>query len=82
MATEELCTVEVMLDGHSHQVVVAGNSSPAFGFEPPGGQPMEPILLRFRCDTCKGFAKLPFVPPSKTWRRPFVVRRVIHTSDE
>lgn len=82
MTTEEICTVEVMLNGHTHQVVVVGNNSPAFGFEPSGAPASQPAMLRFRCETCKGVAKLPFVPPSKTWRRPFVVRRVVHMSDE
>jgi hypothetical protein len=83
MTKEELSTVvEVILNGQVHQVVVAGNNSPAFGFERPGGQLPDPTMLRFRCDTCNGVAKLPFVPPSTTWRRPFVVRRVVHIQNE
>lgn len=78
MTAEEIYTVEVMLNGHAHQVVVAGNSSPAFGFEPAGTVRSEPVMLRLRCDTCGGIGKLQFVPPSKSWRRPYVVRRVVH----
>ncbi len=83
MSSEEnLCIVEVMLNGQAHRVVVSGNNSPAFGFEPAERQAPSPTLLRFRCDICNGVAKLAFSPPSKSWRRPFVVRRVIHLSDE
>jgi len=82
MATEELCTVEVMLNGHTHKVVVAGHNSPAFGFDATDTKVSEPALLRFRCDICKAVAKLSFTPPSHSWRRPFVVRRVDHLPHE
>jgi len=82
MASEEVCTVEVMLNGHAHEVVVAGNSSPAFGFETAGTRSPEPVMLRLHCDMCDSKGKLSFVPPSKSWRRPFVVRRVIHQPGE
>jgi hypothetical protein len=81
MAKEEQCTVEVMLNGRTHRVIVSGSSYPAFGFENASALPLEPTLLRFRCDTCDSAARLPFVPPSRSWRRPFVVSRVIHTAD-
>jgi hypothetical protein len=83
MSSEKLvCTIEVMLNGHRHQVIVSGKNSPVFGFESTEGQTFEPIPLRFRCDVCDGTAKLAFLPPSATWRRPYVVRRVVHTTDE
>lgn len=75
--SEEFC-IEVLLNGFTHKVFVVGNNSPVFGFEPSGGLPPEPVTLRVRCETCKGIAKLPFQPPSKAWRRPFVVQRVVH----
>jgi hypothetical protein len=81
VAKEQQCTVEVMLNGRTHLVVVSGGSSPAFGFEHAAGPPPEPTLLRLRCDICAAVARLPFVPPSRSWRRPFVVSRVTHTAD-
>jgi hypothetical protein len=82
MSDENSYTVEVMLNGHVHQVTVSGNNSPAFGFEAAAGKASGPALLRFRCDVCNGVAKLAFTPPSPAWRRPFIVRSVVHTSHE
>ena len=82
MSEENLHTVEVTLNGHVHQVTVSGNNSPAFGFEAAAGHPLSPALLRFRCDVCNGVAKLAFTPPSPAWRRPFIVRRVVHSSND
>jgi len=78
-AEDNLCTVDVMLNGAVHQVAVSGNNSPAFGFESGAGYPSGPVLLRFRCDVCNGVAKLEFAPPAN-WRRPFVIRRVVHVA--
>jgi hypothetical protein len=81
--TEDLvCTVDVMLNGQAHEVLVTGNHSPAFGFEAPGSPVGEPALLRLRCEVCSAAAKLSFVPPSVQWRRPFVVRRVTHLAND
>lgn len=79
MPDEEQCTVEVLLNGHPHQVTVAGSNAPALGFETTRRPVVGTALLRFRCDVCEAVAKLPFDPPADTWRRPFVVRRVVHT---
>ncbi len=83
MASEEtVCKVDVVLNGHPHQVVVSGNNSPAFGFDTGGVTLPGPVPLRLRCEVCNGAAKLAFSPPSASWRRPYVVRRVIHLTDE
>jgi hypothetical protein len=77
-----VCTIEVLLDGHPHQVVVSGNNSTVLGFEPTGSRVSEPIPLRVRCDVCNAVAKLAFSPPAASWSRPYVVRSVIHPADE
>jgi hypothetical protein len=83
LMTEDLvCTVEVMLNGEVHEVLVTGNHSPALGFEAPGSWTGEPALLRLRCEVCNVAAKLSFIPPSVQWRRPFVVSRVTHLSND
>ena len=83
MSDENLNTVEVvMLNGHVHQVTVSGKNFPVFGFEAAATQAPSPTLLRIRCDVCNGVGKLKFTPPSPAWRRPFIVRRVVHTSHE
>lgn len=75
---QTLHTVEVKLNGLVHHVVVAGNNSPAFGFESVTGPAPGSVWLRFRCDVCNTAAKIEFAPPSSNWRRPYVIRQVVH----
>lgn len=75
---ETLHTVDVMLNGLVHHVVVSGNNAPAFGFESVTGSAPGSVWLRFRCDVCNAAAKIEFAPPSASWRRPFVIRQVVH----